>query len=293
MPRIVHAFLAVCVAAVVLAACKGGSGVNGSSALLRIVQGNPAIGAIDYQIDAGGNLYTGAAPPLVQPFQIVSAASHTILFFTSGTKNATTPAQCVTPSLLSGVHYTLVVVSTAVVSSGCIIFQEPSATNGTVVYHNATAVSALATSSPTLTVYPIFCQPAPAPSVGATPAPQIGCTSQTNPSGATVTSAVTAGGSGSGVLNGGNPVVVGVSYGSATSGAGIAFTAAPSATSSPFCYQQINDPTLYPVTVDPTDTSNFIPNGSNDETLAIFFTDGATQTGSNTCPIAISGSTAL
>jgi hypothetical protein len=88
------------------------------------------------------------------------------------------------------------------------------------------------------------------------------------------------------------------SYPTATSGLGIAFTAAASATSAtPLCYSATadppTDPTLYPVTIDPTDTTNFVPNGSNDQSLAIFVTDGATQTGANACPIALSGSISL
>lgn len=287
---------------VALDACSGGggSGASGSNTQLRIVQGNPFLQALDYQIDSG-SVITGAAPGVVQGYLAIPGGTHTVKFFTSGTNNGTAPtpapiATCTTPSLQAGSKYSLVLVATSGLPSGitttstnsCPIFLEPAnPANGTVIFHDAAGNSAVDQSgNSAASLFPVFCQP---PSgVG------VVCPNPTVPANAAaMTNAAAIAASGQPV----NPVSVSVSgYPSATVSPGIAFTVSASSAGTPLCGGENNlagksiDPVFLPSTADSSDTSNFVPNGTVDTQLSIFVLDSPTISGSTVCPVTISGS---
>ncbi len=283
-----------------LIACKGSSSSSstpsGPTALLRIVQGNPALQAVDYKVDSSGTLNLSATAGAVQPYLTVTAAAHTVYFYESGT-NGNTPVNstnnCPLPALATGVHYTLVLVAFGAggtsAAPGCVLYTEPAVTasagQGIVVYHNvagnATVVDANGNVTPNL--YPIFCQPVGTiVATGNQP-----CVSPTVPPGGPIVN---------GAVSGGSPtaVQIPVTYASATAGAGVAFSVTNAPGGTPLCQGLSSDPTLYPKNFDSTDGSNFVPNGANDQVISIFVTDSVSATsGSNACPVTISGSTAI
>jgi hypothetical protein len=277
-------------AAVVLSGCKGSgssSSPNGPTAQLRFIQGNPALQALDYQIDLGGTTYTGAAPNTVQPYITVAATSHIVSFFPSGTTKppaAPAPSNCQVPSLTANGRYTLVLVNVAGTSTTpCVLFNEPAVTvpsgGGVVIYHNAAGNPTVKDPSgnPTANLYPVFCQPQ------TNPAP---CANPTYPSSTPVVN---------GAATGQTPTALPLNVTGATSAPGIAFTVTNAANGTPLCQATPTtlptDPTIYPMNVDSTDPNNFIPNGNNDTTLALYILDSPNATsGTNACPVSIAAS---
>src|SRR5579883_282599 len=187
-----------------LTACKGSgssSSPSGPTAQLRIVQGNPALQAVDYKVDQNGTLNTNAQPGVVQPYMNVSAGTpHTIYFYeasTNGNVPANPNANCGPYTFASNAHYSLVIVNPSIGSggtsaTGCVLYQEPSVTavagQGVVVYHNVAGNPTIkdANGNPTATLYPIFCQ---APANGSGPCgPPF-----TTPSGVSVTNGAAGG----------------------------------------------------------------------------------------------------
>jgi len=286
-------------AAGALAACKGSSSSSspsGPTAMLRIVQGNPALQTVDYKVDSSGSLITGATGGSIQPYLTVTAATHTVYFYESGTSGnvaVTSPGNCPLPALATGAHYTLVIVAIGAGGTSttpCVLYTEPSvaasAGQGIVVYHNvagnATVVDANGNVTPNL--YPVFCQP-----VGTIAATgnQPCASPAVQPGGPIVNGAV-------GGATSPTAVQVPVTYSTATSGPGVAFSVTNSPTGAPLCQGLTSDPTLYPKNVDSTDGPNFVPNGASDQVLSIFVTDSVSATsGANACPVTISGSTVI
>lgn len=264
-----------------LAACKGGSSSSSTpsgTALLRFLQAAPSLGAVDWQIDAGGVRYTGATYGLIQGYQTVSAASHTVLPYAAATNDQVGPASgCVTPTLAANSRNTIVLSSTTT----CAFFVEPSVSvpsgGAYVVYHN---VSTSAT-----TLYPLFC-------VAVTPVTS--CLNQTQ-FGQTTTpvtsSAVTnsSGSSGAGAVQVAVPATLGSTGSGGTTGSGIAVSAASSASAqTPVCTSPVYAPTLLPSAVDNLDTSNFLPNGTTDTVYAVFIYDAPNTNGAS-CALAETG----
>jgi hypothetical protein len=285
--RVARLFVVAFLAAAVLAACKGnGASATGSSAQLRVVQGNPAFQAVDLQVDAGGPVIFGAQPGVVQGFLPVSPAVHTVLFFSAGTSaTAKAVATCTTPSLAVGIHYTLVLVASlagGTSANPCVTFTEPVVTppagQGVIVFHNIAGNPGVkdANGNPTTNLFPIFCQPA------ANDAPP--CASPTTPPGGPIVNAAAAGVT---------PTPVQIPL-TSTTAPGVGFSVTNVAGGKPLCSGLASDPTIYPVQLDPGDTSNFIPNGTSDQVIAIYVTDSANaNAGTNACPVFIAGSTAI
>jgi hypothetical protein len=288
--RVARLFVVAFLAAAVLAACKGNGGAASTpSAQLRIVQGNPVLQSVDVQIDPNGPIIFGAQPGVVQGFVPVSGASHNVLFFEAGTAQtgkAVAVATCVTPTLAVGSHYTLVLVnvnSGGTSSTQCVLYTEPVVTpapgQGVVVYHNIAGNPQVkdANGNPTVNLFPVFCQPA------AKDAPPC-LNPATQPGGPVVNGAA------AGVTS---PAAVQIPT-SITTPLGVGFSVTNVSGGAPLCSGLPSDPTIYPVQLDPGDTSNFVPNNSSDQTIAIYVTDsGSANAGTNACPVFIAGSTAI
>lgn len=280
--RLARLLVAVSLAAAALAACKGGGSSSSSSAELRFVQGAPALQSLDYKVDSGGAVLTNAKPGAVGPYQFVTPGTHTVYLYESGESGSATPlTTCATPSLAAGSRYTLVLVATGsggTSTTPCVFYTEPNVTpasgQGVVVWHNVAGNATItdANGNVTAALYPVFCQPAAS----------LPCTSPTTQPGGPIVN-------GASVTS---PQTVTTTV-SAASSPGVAFTVSNAPGGTPLCQNLPSDPTLLPVAVDPSDTSNLVPNSSADTTISIFITDSGNTSGANACPVTISGSLAL